>query len=639
MLTKERTNMNSLSVSFEWNLETITLAAVVGALVLTVILSIIVHIVTASIGRKRTRDLSFNTSRVRIFTLDVDTSKIKYFDKQDMRSQVTMSLETFYRGFEHDQAENLREWIYSFTEGTRAESGFLTVPSRIYTTGKESISLFKITSYNQERRILHFEKITLPGVSTKLNRKADKDFIKTTQQIEEIIANSKKFQKKCLVVFIKLTPKINRSELKNLSTNIAASSIYQPLISTYKYLSKKRFLTHIDDYDACLFDFTDINRYETGKLCKQIISKIEQYYNIKAMPNLYDVNIGCSLVKDFNEPLTITIDKAEKLAIAASGSPNSKFMIEGLEDTRVENAESNEVETEIASLISNKTFRCYFTPVLSLNVEQKLYQTNIKPYGISIDNFGELMTAADNRDQLKELLKASFEVIGETTSSNPDVYCIFHIGFGRISATVETLRRLPKISSKIYLALSLSEIQEFYEAGYDVTKYFQAITNAGIKICLNYDDVNSDAPKGILPKCALFIVASNPEGLHSDERTKSELIAYKSFLQDYKKPIIVNNMLSLADMLFAKDIGYDSFICPSIAGTSSSPYDPAESWKEDMFKQNQTKEEKEESRKIHDVTPPGQKTKKKKVVKKSTKKSPKKPVKKETGSHKTKKAK
>ena len=119
---------------------------------------------------------------------------------------------------------------------------------------------------------------------------------------------------------------------------------------------------------------------------------------------------------------------------------------------------------------------------------------------------------------------------------------------------------------------------------------------AKIKVALNYDDVDLDAPKGILARCELFLIVANLGGLHSDERTKSELIAFKAVLQDYKKPIVVDKMLSITDMLFAKDLGYDSFICESIAGTSSSPYIPEDDWKEEIEKMDDVEEEPEDEK-------------------------------------------
>jgi len=595
-------DMNIFLISWKWDLLSTSLVVLICIFIAVIIFSIFINFFFRSIDKNHNSNIAFNSEKRRIFTLDVDASKISYFDKQDMRNQAEMSLKTFYRGFEKKQAERVRRWIYSFTEGDGSESAFLSMRSKINSTGKDCIDLFHITSYNREKRILHFEKVTLPGVSTKSNRRSNKDYLKSIDQVQYLIKTNKKYRHQALAIYIKLNHKRGKVDENKNDESYTYYSIYQPLIAIYRYLNKRRFLSHIDDMNACIFDFELTQPADINALCEKIIKKIERYFCLKAMPTLYTVSIGCAFVKNFDAPLSRTIAIAERLAYQASSlEGDSNFIVEGTYKKVLEKKVTKKEIVDVESLISNRTFRCYFTPVLSTRDGEDLFILTIKPYGIDIEDYRELTAAADEQGLLEELFLASFQTIGEAIGKD-DYKFIFKTEFKRIPSIVESLKELPDIKKKLYLLLDLSEIQDISEGGSDVNGYLDALEKANIKIAINYDDVDLDAPKGVLSRCDLFLIVVKSEGLHSDERTKSELIAFKAVLQDYQKPIVVDKMLSLADILFAKDLGYDSFVCESIAGSSSSPYIPEESLKEDIEKSDKAivpkKDEKDSSEEV-----------------------------------------
>lgn len=595
--------MNTLLISWEWNLLSTSLVVLVCIFFIVIILSIFNYFISDKIDKKHNLNIAFNSEKKRIFTLHTDTSTLSYFDKQDMRNRTEMNLSEFYRGLEsEEQAEKMKKWIDCFINGGTDQSTFLSLSSRIKSTGKDCISLYHITSFNAKKKVLHFEKTTLPGVSTKSNRRSNKDYIKPIDKVESLIKSNKRYRKNCYVIYVKLNHKTGKVNENKNEESYTYYSIYQPLISIYRYLSKKIFLSHIDEVNACIFDFQSSEKSEVEEFCKKIISKIERYFNLKAIPSLYTVSIGCAQIKNFNLPLSKTIDYARSLAGKAGAlEGDSNYVIEGSYKKIRKATVSQEEILDIKSLISNKTMRCYFTPILFENINRNVFVSTVKPYGTKIDDFDELCDVAKNQGMLKEVLKASFENIKEAMGDG-DYEFVFKAPFNRVYSIIKALKNLPRIKSKMYLLLELSELADLDEEGRDVNKYFEAIERAKIRIALNFDDVKIDVPKGILSKCELFLINVNSEGLHSDERTKSELITYKALLQDYNRPIVVDKMLSTADMLFAKDLGYDSFICESIAGSSSSPYIPENTWKEDIEKLDEVdiskKDEKDSSEEV-----------------------------------------
>lgn len=587
--------------TWEWNLVSISFVALVCVFVAVFIFSISFHYFSQYIDRRHNSNIAFNSEKSRIFTLDVSTSQLYYFDKQDMRNQVKISFDDFYSEFDKLQAEQMHQWINSSMEENSHQSAFISFPSKIKTTGKECILLFHITSYNREKHKLHFEEITLPGVSIKKNCSAGKNYLKSVKQIQNIIETNKKYRQQCLLIYIKLNHKTGKINENSNTESYTYYSIYQPLVSTYRYLNKSRFLAHIDDRKACLFDF-DITDEKIEVLCRKIIRKFERYFQLKAIPTLYTISIGCARIKDFSEPLSKTIKRASKMADRASElEGDSNYLIEG-ELTSWQKAKNKRVKTEVIdmeSLIANRTFRCYFTPVLSTDIKKNTFLATIKPYGTSIKEYNDLAKEAKHQGKLRKLLQASFTTIYQSIGKN-DYDFIFFTSFNNVPSVVSALEGLAEIKSKLYLLLNLSEIQQLSESGLDVDKYLEALKQAGIKIALNYDDVDLDAPKGILARCSMFLIVVNSEGLHSDERTKSELIAFKAVLQDYNKPIIVDKMLTSADILFAKDLGYNSFICESVAGTSSSPYILEDDWKEEIKKIDEVSSTQKDEKELHE---------------------------------------
>lgn len=555
--------------------------------IVTFLLSVIVVFFYSIIVKKRNSYLSFSASNVRIYSLDFSNNNIRYFDKQNMRKQIVTTFDAFIRGFNPSDAERFRNWIQSYTQGDANSPSFLTMSTHIHITGQDCLSVYRITNFNAKAHILHFENTLLPGISTKVNKRLNRNYIKNLSDIQNMLAAHPHKYKHCLCVYIKIIPIVASSYEQDLRDERTSSmpSIYQPLNLVEKYLSKTRNLAFINDDEAVICDFNITYRADVISLCNLLLSEIERYFTIKALDTLYDVAIGSAMIDaPTPERLLDNVEKARKFAEIAAEKDDTKYVIEGIPEADSVPLDSAAIGTEIESLIKNNTYRCYFTPVLSQEALVSYYLVDINPYGTSLSTFYELVTASDRHHLLPDLLASVLSSINSSLDSYQRVKLIFRFPYNKLGALVDALRTDTRLKDSLYVCLDKSELQNFFEADADLSKTFNLLTSERISTCLNFENSSIDTPKDILSRFDIYIISvGNHQGLHGNEAKTSQLISMNTVLSSYGKPIIVDDLQSLADMELAYQLGYRSFVCTSVAGISSSTYVPDDSWRRDVI--------------------------------------------------------
>jgi hypothetical protein len=590
-----------LAYVWQWNAVTIILIILMVVFALTTLVVTLI----SRLGKKKianqTAQMKLNASNVRIYIFNMADSTIRWFEKQNMRDQRVTTAQAFYQSFRNrTDAEKIRTWIQTYVDGNGTESSFITVPY-LLAGGKECLSIYRITSYDPKRRIIHFENTLLPEISAKRSRHKDMSFIKKMIDVENAVTSNKKA--KCIIYYIMLFPYSSSGsrDIKDTTRSLSVTSLYQPLNSVQKYLNKKRNLVLISDKEAAIVDSNTGYRADMISFCNLLLSEIQRYFSIKGISSLYQIDIGVAIY-DGKTDFAQTVKKSEELALKASKVEGVNFLLEG--DPEAENiyVEKGLTYKEIFSVISNKMFRVYFTPVLSNQLETQTYLANVIPYGIGEISFAHLMDAADKNGELASLITAVLAYIQKGLNKvNPEKF-ILPLPFSKAMRIGEAVDKVKGIENSLIVGLDSQQLQEYFEADMDMDKPFAIFKQDKLPLCELFKDAKIDSPQEIIGRFDMFLLDATDDKLtiHASEKKTSQLIAAYSVLNEFDKPIILEGVISPADIQVAGELGYSSFVSNAIAGPSSVFYLPDDSWKTLALPKNVDDEDEEDDDKDRD---------------------------------------
>jgi hypothetical protein len=560
--------MKTLAYVWEWNLNTISII-VFGSLILSA--AVVFFLITFFKKKSRLRQMNqikLNSSNVTVYIFNIKDNTIRSFSKKEIGNQRVLTSDAFFNSLtDKNEASSLREWLNNYLHGKNQEASILTVRTMM-DSRKECFSIYRITYFNVKMQILHFEKCLLPEVSEKHTRKKEMAY-----QMDDIVSYVKSNRKIRFVAFyIKLVPYLSVKNGTDTTTqSLYMTSILQPLNEVQKYLSSKRRLVLIDDDSAVIFDFMATHRADIISFCNLLVSEIQRYFSISALNNLYDIAIGCAYY-DSKEVFSEVLKRAEELADKAAARENIKYLIEG--DATAEGNYSSFSSEEISSLIANRTYRIYFTPLIQKDSGSKTFLVDIKPYGITQTSFFDLAIAADKYSLLVPLLVSVFKDIDDSLASADLQSAIVTLPFSKSGQILEALKLYPQIKNKLIVSFSKNEIHDFFEADVNLDKVFSALKQ-NIRLALNFYDYYVDSPADLLSRFDMFLISlGGGDPLYMDERKKSALISDFSILSGFSKPIVISGIQAKSDLKIAVELGFSTFASDKLEGPSSCPYQP-----------------------------------------------------------------
>ena len=583
-------NLNMImTFTWEWNGLTIVSVCVAGVVICCLLAYLIMSLFYAILRKRAAISLSLNTSDTKVIIYNLKEKTIRFFDKRDISHPKVTTADAFFASFgDRKIIEQIQTWIDSYVNGDGTESSFLTVKSRLTNLKKDCISIYRITSYNPKLQILHFENSVLPDVIVRKNSKKEYSYVRKISDMESICRSMQNANSKygpCICFYIKLIPYLSNIDGSDTKTrSLYVTSIYQPLNGIQKLLSKKRLLSLINDKEAAIFDFSLNYRTDVISFCNLLLGEIQRYFSIKSLNNLYDVSIGVSYYENSGS-FEQTLQKAKLLSDKAGDNESIKFLIEGDGEESGSYSDSSSA-SDIAALIKNKTYRIYYTPIISKSLNGNYFLVDIQPYGITKStSFIDLVTLSDKFGIFPDLLDSVSVAFNEVASSNYRHKFIVKMPMSKISKIgkffAETKNSISKeVAGSIVLMFNKDEVHDFYEADSNLISHLNSLKAFGLQLCLSFSDTLSvDSPKDILSVFDLFlIVTDNLEAIHQDQRKISRLISVYSILSSYNRPLIISGVGSISDIKIASKLGYSSFISDKLAGASSSLYLPDVYW-------------------------------------------------------------
>lgn len=552
-------------ISIEWTTKNIILAITFGVLVIVLLMLFISAVVI--ILKKNSRKKFKNSENTRIFIVDMNKKTVKKFDKTDLRDIVEISLGHFYDQFDDSSRYTVVSWLNSFIEKPAETRSFLEAKIHLSRSNKSALVLLEMTSINQKKKIIHLTSQLLPHLSDVTSKHNGKhyliDFETMQAKYQQAVKNNKKRGVGCLIkIYSKHDILVNSTKFNLGATTIQLTNILTP------YLKETRFLVSTDVNEMFIFDTTISTRSLFFSLANEIVRGIERYLIVNSLDDEFGVVLGAALFDPTLKDIKIFISKCREMSQLAEREDDMKVALYEENSNKISNSTSL-LYNELSSIVHNRSFRYYFTPILSaLDAEVLYYDTKIIPYGSSLSTLEEVIDVAQDVHLIAPVDEIIMNDILKPVKNSERV--LLRVSLSQLK---EIVTRIEDAKDKTFiLALDQLSLSLFDDESTDFLSLLEKARNVGFSLALAFNGVpTSPLDEDILRMFSAFILEeSMTKGINTNERVRTDVRLMLATYSTYDKPIVVLGLKAISDLEVSLALGVKFFTCSAFANASST---------------------------------------------------------------------
>lgn len=555
--------MNILLKISEFKKEERIAMIILLAIISSILVFMIVSFILAFKKKRRSRlKIEQNT---RIYVLDKKNNSMMFFDKHNMRKVKSVPLINFFDQFDANSLHSVQSWIDSLLNDPNNTKGFLETNVKVSKNNKTEFVLLEVTSVNVEEEIIHIESHFLPHLSVSSSRHNGQRFLLSYEIMQakynSLIDNGKK---RGVGLIIRLFLKQNGLS-SAIRYNLGALTIQAMNILT-PYFNEKRYACLLDINEIFIFDVDVSNRSRFFAVANELLKKINGYLTMNSMNDEYGVCIGAAMFDpSLNKMKTFIANCRDMVGYAEKNEDNSVELYE--ENSAKVSLSSTFIHSELSSLIHNRTFKYYFTPVISYKDADILaYMIDVVPFGTTFKDFETVVKEASNMHLLLPIYDIIFKDYRKTSGGTQKVI---------MKVTAEVLNIFLEVApndidKNLILLFDYSQIDLFLNNSDDFDHKLIRLKEKGYSMGLYFEDVPEvNLQINIIKLFDLFVLGGNfANDLKRNRRVQADIILMDALFKTYNKPIIINlKTLGSTEVAFSMGIKY--FSCLEFAPASS----------------------------------------------------------------------
>lgn len=535
-----------------------------GVAVVIIIILIVISFVLIFKKRRRKQSL-ISSQNTRIYILDLKNKVMKSFDKQRMRDVKTIPLYKFYEQFDSTRLKTVESWIDSLLVDPEGTKGFLESHIKESKSNKTEFVLLEVTSVNKEKKIIHLESHLLPRLSASSTRHNGQRFLLPYDVIQakynELVKTNKKRGSGCLIRLYFKQSVLNASKKYSLG---ALTIQAMNLLSTYLKETRCACLTDINE--IFIFDTAVANRSQFFSLANELVKKINGYLTMNSVDDDYGVCIGGTMFDpSLTNMKTFIAHCRDMVSYAENDYETSVALYE--ENSNKLSLSSSLAYNELASIIHNRAFRYYFTPIISFSDSTiNSYILNIVPFGTTYKEFNSIIKDASNLNLLQSIMDIVLSDYRKTARG--DELVIMQTNVEILELLLE--KTIDTRNKKLMLLFDCDQIQFYADNKDNILEKLKKIKVLGYSIGLSFEDVPSvTLQSNLLRIFDTFVLAgSMANDLKRNKRAQADIILMDNIYNSYQKPIVIT-LKTLASAEVAVAMGFKYFSCLEFANTSS----------------------------------------------------------------------
>ncbi len=531
---------------------------------------------------KKTREkIESNDFNIRVYTYDYVRKRYYSFDKINLTNVKNYTEEEFFAQFRRSDTYRIKEWFQAILNEKNLGSHSLQVDIKINKGKKYSASILNFTSINRDNHIIHFESQLLPYVTTTranfdINKKAStKYFLKNEEECKRFLSGCDADILGSILYFEFFFTKANPTE-EDFKTIEKAKNGAMNMVT--RYLNKSRKLCKISSNDFLIIDTSSLSKLMTMNLASTIYTALQQYLNFNSPDIDLSIAIGVTIGTLYQGNYMLGKEQAKKMADAICQGKTKNDRVLLYDESFFLSYEQAKIQKEeVKQLLKNETFRLYFSATYDVESGlQSFYILRPKPYGISIEDFDDVISTAEDvkcgsRNGINVLFDSLYrKVQSATKSSTKDVKIALLLPYRALNKFVQFVQdKSPQI--KWIVCVKTSDLLTTTDETNVILRNLKTGTTDNTEIALLVDTLSSNPRTNILRMAKYFFIpntfttiTTNHEDAINDLRT-----IQATYYTPYKTPLVFYGLDHIDDIETGIVNGGRIFECKEVSQPSS----------------------------------------------------------------------
>ena len=529
------------------------------------------------LDKKTMEKIESNDFNIRVYTYDYVRKRYYSFDKINLTNVKNYTEEEFLAQFRRSDTYRIKEWFQSILNDKNPGSRSLQVDIKISKGKKYSASILNFTSINKDNHIIHFESQLLPYVLTTranfdINKKAStKYFLKNEEECKRFLLGCDADILGSILYFEFFFTKANPTE-EDFKTIERAKNGAINMVT--RYLNKSRKLCKISSNDFLIIDTTSLSKLMTMNLASTIYTALQQYLNFNSPDIDLSIAIGVTIGTLYQGNYMLGKEQAKKMADAiCQGKTMNERVLLYDESFFLSYEQAKIQKEEVKQLLKNKTFRLYFSATYDVESGlQSFYILRPKPYGISIEDFDDVISTAEKiKGGIHMLFESLYEKVQlATRSSHTDVKIAIVLPYHALNKFVQFIQNKSS-QIKWIVCVKTSDLLTTTDDTNNIVMSLKTSTSESTEIGLLIDTLSSNPRTNILKMAKYFFVpnifttiTTNHEDAINDLRT-----IQATYYTPYKTPLVFYGLDHIDDIETGIVNGGRIFECKEVSQPSS----------------------------------------------------------------------
>ena len=488
------------------------------------------------------------STTARIFVIDFKNDIVIYFDKNNIGKKHKTNLVGFYSSFHENDADKVKDWIYSICVRRKDVENFIEADVLI-DRGKENyFSLLQLIKYDSEAGLVHVEShimkyITPNNSSIKVRHGVNYGVINKSKMADMITSMKAAKGYTYAIRFYYIKPLVN------------VSSRYETLVAMnlkdviYPYANDLHHIRQIVDNNTnqvLLFDLNITSTEAAVQLATSIENDIKKAISLSSYKDSISFAIGIANNADYYQDFDSVVDCAEQACIYAQQNGLTTYLYIRSKSRHV--VTTKKLETQIDKLFVNNTMRFLYRPIIDVSKEKIVgYFQYVKVYDLPFSDFYEMQKYAikvgKNKDLFSLIAKGGISrFISQSSSLSDRLFLNASLfDFEYLHQTISQI----KDSSSIQIVLTFDG-EEIYDNTSDsdnVNSSLNQLKDNGYRLALFIKDENLIIDPITYTKFDYFIVGASMVGeIKRSTRSRLSIISLIEQLLKYHKPIIATDL-------------------------------------------------------------------------------------------------
>ena len=538
------------------SLDNILIFTGLGFLGLVLIGLIISFAVTMTNNRKYAKDLSEASNSLRVFIVDVNNDRVRYFNRSRLERKKTTTITEFYNQFPANERDKIITWIGNLLDNVKDTPRFLEINVLFNHNKKSFFSILQVTKVDYEKGVIYLESYILKYMFANREKNAQVRKFVSREKFANIISSD--VQPKGVTFAINF---FNKRTLENGIQHLVLAQIKNALVP---YITPYRIMLEHGDNQIIICDLKISQRTGILTFVNTMKNEINRLLLINSKQDQIGYSFGIAENKHFNNQVDELLENVIELANVAK-EDNKDFFIYDQARKLDPDSDVAHYRTEVERIIQNKKIRYLYRPIYNVEKSRMVgYQAFFQPLDSFFDSMEELKSYAIRTEDDKELFatmarNSISRFIQEKDGASLRLF--FPLGINELDYVNRTFAHISQIKeANIVLILDEDELLNLPSDNLEaIVRSIQTFKSKGYEVSLLLND-NEAALSSRMYEYFDYFLLSVASHITNKKLQNRQLPSFQNLIEKllrYHKPIIATNIPSWALVEYVIKLGVE----------------------------------------------------------------------------------